>query len=252
MTPTAPLVTAGRKRNATATGQEERRRTCENAPPESTASTLIATMSSAVLRVRSGRPPAAGDQARTAAASTPRRARAYEEAGLFGIGMLEPLAECNQGDGRQRNHATTRSASLCVPVRGGEERARHARVLLDETAAHGGRYGGGTVGRRRASRTVLACVFTVVSPQVQLFAICWRLLPAAIRCRISCSRGVSAGASLCLRRRISETRPAATSVGLRSPHVRTRGRHRRSAHGAPLRDEPAAPVSSALVDQRCP
>ena len=63
---------------------------------------------------------------------------------------------------------------------------------------------------------------------------------------LACSRGVSAGASLCLRSRISETRPAATSGGTTfSPRAQARTASTICSRRASFETKPAAPVSSA-------
>ena len=139
--------------------------------------------------------------------------------------------------GREERRATTMKAvSLRVRVREALRRARAARSAGGEATRRAvpprRRRPGTGAGRSAAApaysirprRIALAtaaarsetpsfsyrcwtCVFTVVSPRKSSFAISGRLLPAAIRWRISCSRWVSAGVSSCFRSRISETRP---------------------------------------------
>ena len=164
MTAAAAAVIDGRKRNATVTGTRKKAsRACEKAPPDSSAITLIAAMSTPVntsaSRSDTGR---RYTHASTPALHAEKATRATTNAVSFGFGCARPCPRASSAIAGRRSQATTRSASAAASREAAGARAhgysiRPRRIALATAAARSE--------TPSFSYRCWTCVFTVVSPR---------------------------------------------------------------------------------------
>jgi hypothetical protein len=160
----AAAVIDGWNRNATVTGtRKNASRACENAPPDRSAITLIATMSTPVSTSAScwdtGR---RYTQASTPALHAENATSATTNAVSVGFGCASPCPSASSAIAGRRSQATTRSASAAASREAGGSSARTysirpRRIALATAAARSE--------TPSFSYRCWTCVFTVVSPR---------------------------------------------------------------------------------------
>ena len=189
------------------------------------------------------------------AAGTPRRApgapggehREHDEEPVFsGFGCARPWPSAISAIAGSRSQATTRSDSA-VASRCDAAKAEPRHGLFDQAAPHGARNRGGAIRDSELLVQVLNVRLHGRQPQVQVLRDLREALARGDQVQDLLLARRQRGASCCLRSRISETRPAATSGGTTfSPRAQASTASAICSRRASFEMKPAAPVSSAL------